>query len=62
MRDVCAMHTQETTIIHVRIPPDLREQLERLANAEDRPLSSLIRRVLRVEAARRAAEQSEKAA
>jgi hypothetical protein len=39
--------------INVRVEPELRERLEALARAEDRPLSSLVRRVLRAEAARR---------
>jgi len=39
--------------LHVRLEPELRSQLEELARAEDRPLSSLVRRVLRAEAARR---------
>jgi predicted transcriptional regulator len=51
--DTIHVHLPDT--IHVRIPPDLREQLERLADAEDRPLSSLVRRVLKAEAARHTA-------
>jgi predicted transcriptional regulator len=39
--------------LHVRLEPELRSQLEQIARAEDRPLSSLVRRVLRAEAARR---------
>jgi predicted transcriptional regulator len=38
--------------LHVRLEPELRSQLEEIARAEDRPLSSLVRRVLRAEAAR----------
>jgi hypothetical protein len=34
------------------VEAELRQQLERLARAEDRPLSYLVRRVLRAEAAR----------
>jgi predicted transcriptional regulator len=38
--------------INVRVDGELRERLERLAAAEDRPLSWLVRRALRAEAAR----------
>jgi len=34
------------------VEAELRQQLERLARAEDRPLSYLVRRVLRAEATR----------
>jgi hypothetical protein len=33
--------------INVRVDAELREQLERLARAEDRPLSSLVRQACR---------------
>jgi predicted transcriptional regulator len=46
--------------LHVRLEPELRSQLEELAAAEDRPLSYLVRRALRAEAARR--QQQEQAA
>jgi predicted transcriptional regulator len=36
--------------INVRVDAGLRAELERLARAEDRPLSSLVRRALRREA------------
>jgi predicted HicB family RNase H-like nuclease len=47
--------------IHIRVPVALHEQLALLAAKEERPLSSLVRRMLRAEAARHAA-QSEQAA
>jgi predicted transcriptional regulator len=37
----------------IRLEPSLRRQLEALARAEDRPLSWLVRKALRAEAARR---------
>jgi predicted transcriptional regulator len=40
--------------INVRVDAGLRAELERLARAEDRPLSSLVRRALRREALSRA--------
>jgi predicted transcriptional regulator len=39
--------------VSVRLESELRERLEELARAEDRPMSYLIRRALRAEAARR---------
>jgi predicted transcriptional regulator len=39
--------------LSIRLDDELRKRLERLAHAEDRPLSYLIRRALRAEAARR---------
>jgi predicted HicB family RNase H-like nuclease len=53
-------HKSDATI-HVRLEPELRSQLEEIARAEDRPLSSLVRRVLR-EAARRSDGEREAAA
>ena len=52
----CAyVHAMEhkTDTIHVRVGPRLREQLARLADQEERPLSVWVRRALR-EAAQRA--------
>jgi predicted transcriptional regulator len=46
--------------LSIRLEPGLRQQLEAMAKAEDRPVAYLIRRVLRAEAARR--EQGEAAA
>jgi predicted transcriptional regulator len=46
--------------LHVRLEPELRNRLEELAAREDRPLSSLVRRVLR--AATREAETRGQAA
>jgi predicted transcriptional regulator len=34
-------------VIHIRVPPDLHAQLARLASAEERPVSTWIRRALR---------------
>jgi predicted transcriptional regulator len=48
--------------VSIRIEPSLRQRLEALARAEDRPFSYLVRRALRAEAARRADQQSEQAA
>ena len=48
-----AMEHKPDTSLHVRLKPELREQLLRLAIEEERPLSSLVRRVLRAELARR---------
>ena len=48
--------------IHIRVPVALHEQLALLAAKEERPLSSLVRRMLRAEAARHASAQSEQAA
>jgi predicted HicB family RNase H-like nuclease len=45
------MYEKPGSQINVRVDAELRQQLERLARAEDRPLSSLVRRVLRREAA-----------
>jgi hypothetical protein len=64
-RAVCSCRAMERrspdTTLHVRLEAELRSQLEELARAEDRPLSSLVRRVLRAEAARRSeGEQSER--
>jgi hypothetical protein len=50
-------HTQDNTI-HVRLTPDLAAQLRRLAADQERPLSSLVRRMLRAEAARQASEKA----
>jgi predicted transcriptional regulator len=47
--------------IHIRVDPELREQLERLAAADERPMSAWVRRVLKAEAARHAPSQSEAA-
>jgi predicted transcriptional regulator len=44
--------------INVRVDVELRERLERLARAEDRPLSSFVRQVLRGEALRREQERA----
>jgi predicted DNA-binding protein len=40
----------EKSQLNVRVERELRERLERLAEREDRPLSSLVRRVLRAAA------------
>jgi predicted transcriptional regulator len=39
--------------VSIRLDDELRARLEELARAEDRPLSYVIRRTLRAEAARR---------
>jgi predicted transcriptional regulator len=44
------------TNIVVRIDPELRRDLEQIAQAEDRPMSSWVRRVLRSEVRRRRLE------
>jgi len=54
---VCGMERKSDSTVHVRLEPELRQRLERLARAEDRPLSSLVRLALRSEADRR--EQSQ---
>jgi predicted transcriptional regulator len=48
------MDQHKHTTIHVRLDPDLLEQVERLAVAEERPLSSWVRRALREVAQRQA--------
>jgi predicted HicB family RNase H-like nuclease len=46
-------HKPDTTL-HVRVEPELRSEIERLATADERSLSSWVRRELR-DAARRQA-------
>jgi hypothetical protein len=48
---------RDVSQLNCRVEPELRERLERLAAAEDRPLSWLVRRALRAEAARAGADQ-----
>jgi predicted transcriptional regulator len=50
------MERKIDSTVHVRLEAELREQLEALARAEDRPLSYVIRRTLRAEAARQQGE------
>jgi predicted transcriptional regulator len=50
-------HGESKSQINVRVDGELRAQLERLARAEDRPLSSWVRRALRAEAARRSSTE-----
>jgi predicted transcriptional regulator len=45
--------TRKLESLTIRLEPETREALERLAVREDRPLAYLIRRVLRAEAAQR---------
>jgi hypothetical protein len=45
--------TRKLENLTIRLEPETREALERLAVREDRPLTYLIRRVLRAEAAQR---------
>ena len=54
------MKAKSQSQLSIRVEAKLRQQLERLARAEDRPLSYLVRRVLRAEAAR--AQTQERAA
>jgi predicted transcriptional regulator len=49
------MERKRDDTVHVRLEPVLRTRLEELARAEDRPLSSLVRRTLQAEVARRQA-------
>ena len=49
-------HLHDSPVIHIRVPPDLHAQLTQLASAEERPVSTWVRRALRDLVRRQATE------